>query len=154
MKWKSLWSRSDRPSITRRSWMRRTSQQSLYLLRCVHKHVLFIYVPSPTLTQQNVLTVSVEPRRAVCGWREAVCAGDGDRRSRHALHQSVLHASATEAELCRGRADSTGDTVSDRYSKPFTRQFNLMWVYGGQHGDWNMVAKPKMVYQVSLGPNS
>lgn len=73
--------------------------------------------------------MSVEPRRAVCGRREAVCAGDGDRRSRHPLHQSVLHASAAEAELCRGRADSTGDTVSDRYGKPFTRQLNRMQDY-------------------------
>lgn len=77
----------------------------------------------------NLPHVSVEPRRAVCGRREAVCVGDGDRRSRHPLHQPVLHASAAEAELCCGRADSTGDTVSDRYGKPFTRQLNRMQDY-------------------------
>lgn len=47
--------------------------------------------------------------RAVSRQRASVCAGDGDRSSRHTVHQPVLHADAAEAEPRRGAEDRGGD---------------------------------------------
>lgn len=55
--------------------------------------------------------------RAVGRQRAAVRAGDGDRRSRHALHQPLLHADAAEAEPRRGAEDRGGDVRRHGYTE-------------------------------------
>lgn len=44
-------------------------------------------------------------------------AGDGDRGSRHALHQPLLHADAAEAEPRRRAEDSGGDEHRHGYAQ-------------------------------------
>lgn len=55
-----------------------------------------------------------EPRRTVGRECEAVCAGDGDRSTRHSVHQPLLHAAAAQTASGRGAAAAAGDRHSYR----------------------------------------
>lgn len=55
-----------------------------------------------------------EPRRTVGRECEAVCAGDGDRSTRHSVRQPLLHAAAAQTASRRGAAAAAGDRHSYR----------------------------------------